>query len=117
MIKTYSKEQCEELCRIAKEKYGMEYVCDMYGRFPWDTEHRGDQHKQKLKYLTLSKASLGSFVYEVLIRGGNISSFWAFALEPRSSVYPRVWMTMEMRDDFVEKVRYPMNAPPVVHLN
>lgn len=113
-MKAYSKEQQEELLRIAKEKYGMQYPCDLYGRFPWDTEARG---KQKPKYISLSKSSLGTFTYEVLIRGGDITNFYVFALGHGSSVFPRVRLTMEARDDMVEKTGYQLNAPPVAHLN
>lgn len=113
-MKAYSKIQQEELFNIASEKYGMEYPCDLYGRFPWDTEARGGQ---KPKYISLSKNSLGTFVYEVLIRGGDVSNFFVMNLSPRSSVFPRVKLTMEARDDMVLKTGYQLNAPPVAHLS
>lgn len=113
-MKGHSSEDQVKLLEIAKEKYGMEYRCDFYGRFPWDTEARGDQ---KPKYISLSKASLGKFTYEVLIRGGDITNFYVFALGHGSSVFPRVRLTMEARDDMVEKTGYQLNAPPVAHLN
>lgn len=114
MVKGYSGEEQVNLLEVAKEKYGMEYRCDFYGRFPWDTEPR---QKQKPKSISLSKSSLGNFVYEVLIRGGNISSFFVFSTGKGGAVYPRVWLTMEARDDMVEKTKFNLNAPPVAHLN
>lgn len=113
-MKAYSQKEQETLMTAARWHYRMQYPCDLYGRFPWDTEPRGDQ---KYKGISLSKSSLGNFVYEVLIRGGDITNFYVFSLGHGSSVFPRVKLTMEARDDMVAKTGFNLNAPPVAHLN
>lgn len=115
-MKFYSYEQQSELLKIALEKYNNRYACDNYGRFPWDCERRGlDQ--DKMKTVSLTKAGLGKFVYEVLIRGGNITEFYVFSISQGGAVFPRVWLTMEARDDMIEKTGYCLNAPPTARLN
>ena len=115
MLKSYTKEQQEVLNNKAKLEYYNEYSCDLYGRFPWDCELRGRAAKGKT--VNFSKASLGNFTYEVLKRGGNITSFWVFAPEyHRCSVFPRLWLTMDARDDMI-KNGWAICSPPVAHLN
>jgi hypothetical protein len=113
-LQAYTKLQQEELCRIAKEEHGNEYPCDLYGRFPWDIELRGNQIG---KHLYLSKASLGNFVYEVLMHHGDIYSFFVMSVTPRSSVFPRVKMSLENREHFQANTGYILNPPPVAHLS
>lgn len=114
-MKSYNIAQQAELCKLAKEKYNNQYDCDLYGRFPWDCELRG--RAQSGRTVSLSKSSLGTFVYEVLIRGGQITSFYVFSLTPRASVYPRVWLTLEEYDKFWADTGFILNPPPVAHLN
>lgn len=115
-MKAYSKEDQEKLNELAKTKYNNQYPCDLYGRFPWDTELRGDQYK-KYKTPSLSKASLGDLTYNVLIRGGDITNWFVPYLSARSSVYPRVKLTLQDRDDMIANTRYMLNPPPVIKLN
>lgn len=112
MIKAYSKEAREELNKLAIEKYNNQYPCDLYGRFPWDCERRSDEDYKK-KTVNLSKNSLGIFTYEVLNRGGDIKNFFVMG----TSVFPRVFLTIEGRDDMIEKTGYCLNSPPVAHLS
>lgn len=68
--------------------------------------------------LTLSKASLGEFVYEVLKAGGEIAQLWAFnATFDRSQVLPVVAMTPAMRDAFEAKTGWKLVDPPTIHVN
>lgn len=111
-MKAYSKEDRQLMNDIAVKKYGNHYHCDLYGRFPWDM--RGNQIGRTL---SLSKAGLGKFVFEVLIRGGEITSFFVMNLSQGSSVFPRVWLTLNDYDSFFADTGYMLNAPPVAHVN
>jgi hypothetical protein len=115
-FQAYSKADQEQLNQLARDQYNNQYPCDLYGRFPWDTELRGDQHR-KYKTISLTKASLGDIAFQVLTRGGNITSYYPTTFDPRSTVYPRIWLTLEQRDDMIANTRYMLNPPPVVHLN
>ncbi|WP_207183951.1 hypothetical protein [Methylobacterium indicum] len=76
------------------------------GRYYHIAEHEG-------RRLTLSKASLGEFVFEILSRGGEIMQLWPFAPKwKRSPVYPVVAMTPKMRDEFVEATGFLLVDPP-----
>lgn len=113
-MKSYNKEQQELLNIRAKNEYKNEYPCDMWGRFPWDCELKSHQIG---KTVSLSKSCLGVFVYEVLMRGGNITSFYVFSTTPRGAVFPRVWLTLEARDTFCNDTGFILNSPPVAHIN
>ena len=113
-MKSYSKENQQFLNDIARTKYKNEYPCDLYGRFPWDCERRGDQIG---RCVSLSKNCLGIFVYEVLKRGGNITSFYVFALSNGAAVFPRVWLTLEEYEKFFGDTGFILNAPSVAHVN
>ena len=78
------------------------------GRYYHIAEHEG-------RRLTLSKASLGEFVFEVLNCGGEIMQLWPFAPKwKRSPVYPVVAMTPKMRDEFVEATGFLLVDPPKI---
>ena len=113
-MKAYSKADQAKLNEEAREKTGNQYPCDLYGRFPWDIELRGNQVG---RYLYLSKNSLGEFVFEVIMHGGDITNFFVLSRTPRSSVFPRVKMSMEARLQFQEKTGFILNPPPVAHLS
>lgn len=104
------------LCKRACDDYKNFYNCDHYGRFPWDTEPRGNQH-DTCRNVSISKASLGEFMYEVLIRCGDATNFFALGYGARNSVWVRVWMTLDARDDFVENTKYILNPPPMATLS
>lgn len=67
---------------------------------------------------TLTKASLGSFLYEVLSVGGEIGTIWPFNPRyKRSSVYFTVFMTPEMKADIESRTRFRFRDPPKISLN
>jgi hypothetical protein len=75
--------------------------------------HTDDHHTT-----SLSKASLGRFMYEVLKVGAQIGTVWPFALYPRSSVYFTVFMTPEMKstlESLMPDIKF--KDPPKAHVN
>lgn len=118
MTKTYTDTEKRLLCERAASSYRNIYDCDLYGRFPWDTELRGDQYDDKTKKnVSLSKSCLGELCYEVLIRGGDLTNFFCLDRSPRSFVGARIKLTLDARDDMVSKTRFVLNPPPIVNLN
>ena len=116
-MKALSKEQQEEMKILAKEKYNNHYDCDLYGRFPWTCERHG-REQDKMKTVSLSKSSLGTFTYEVLRRGGDIYSWFVmWPKDDRSAVFPMVKLTLVDRDDMVQQTGFVLNPPAVVKIN
>lgn len=75
--------------------------------------HSDDYHSP-----TLTKASLGSFFYEVLKEGAYIGEIWPFSPQyDRSSVYISVLMTEEMKNNIEARTKFKFRVPPKVHLN
>ncbi len=68
--------------------------------------------------LSLSKASLGEFLYEALKRGCQIGNFFALnAGYHRSFVQASIFMTEEMKDAFEKETRFKFQDPPRISLN
>jgi hypothetical protein len=66
----------------------------------------------------LSKASLGTFFFEVLREGGQIGDVWAFNYAyPRSLVLVSVYMTEEMKNAIERRTRFKFRLPPKISLN
>ena len=75
--------------------------------------HSDDYHSPNL-----SKASLGSFFFEVLKEGGYVGEIWPFAPQyNRSSVYISVYMTEEMKNNIESRTKFKFRHPPKAHLN
>ncbi len=91
---------------------GNKYPCDVRGRFPWDRSERNGRQ------LTLSKASLGDFVYAVLSNGGDVSSFFCLNHNySRASVFSRVRLSLKAKKKIEEDTAFRFDPPPVPHLN
>lgn len=74
------------------------------------TDHSG-------KRITLTKASLGYFCYEVLKCGASIYQLWAFNPKyNRSPVYPAIEATDE-QIAYLRSLGYDFVDPPRIHLN
>jgi hypothetical protein len=67
---------------------------------------------------SLSKASLGTFLYHVLKTGAHIGSIWPFAPQyNRSPVYFTVFMTDEMKEQIEKETKVKFRPPPIVSFN
>lgn len=70
------------------------------------------------KYLRLTKAGLGEFVFGVLSVGGEVLQLWPFNRNYlRCTVEAVVAMTPEMRVKFEASSGYRLRVPPTIHLN
>jgi hypothetical protein len=84
----------------------------MTDKFKW---YHTDDHATP----TLTKASLGEFMFEVLSVGGKIGEVWPFNPRyPRSSVYFTVQLTEQMKETLETKFkRVKFKNPPKINLN
>lgn len=91
---------------------GNEYPCDVRGRFPWQRSERTG------RYLTLSKVSLGDFVFAVLSNGGDISSFFVLNHNyPRSAVFSMVRLSLKAKEKIEQDTEWRFDPPAVAYLN
>ncbi len=75
-------------------------------------------HSEDHQSPTLTKASLGNFLYHVLKVGGYIGSIWPFAPQyNRSPVYFTVFMTVEMKEKIEAETKFRFKPPPTVSFN
>ena len=75
-------------------------------------------HSEDYSSPNMSKASLGSFFFEVLKEGGYIGEIWPFAPQyHRSAVYISVFMTEEMKNNIESRTKFKFVPPPVIQLN
>ena len=68
--------------------------------------------------VSLSKKSLGEFIYHALCVGGYIGEIWPLNHKfPRSWVGITVLMTDKMKTEFEANCKFKLREPPKVHVN
>ena len=67
---------------------------------------------------SLSKASLGLFLYEVLKEGAQIGNIYAFNHNyDRSPVYFSIYMTEDMKNNIESRTKFKFKLPPKININ
>ena len=66
----------------------------------------------------MSKASLGSFMYECISEGAQLGDFFCMNNKfPRSAIQVSLFMTEEMKNNIEARTKFRFKRPPKLQLN